>query len=282
MTELDPRSERAVAQLRASWEPPAGAEDRLLDRIHATVAGDGGPEGGGESSPPRAADSGGPSPGSSTVAKLAHAAKIVGATSGLTAIGLALLVVVGAQLETQDRDRADTDTDADADAATIADQRATTPSIDEPAPTELAPEARPRPPAPSGAKPDPAPAPSPKRSSAATSSSAALAAPPGPAGPTLEAELALMREARTAAAADALLALEAHAREFPRGTLARERDGLRIVALCELGRLADAQRHLDRFIAADARSLQLPRIREACPSLDFPPTDPDPAGDGLP
>ena len=38
MSELDPRSEDALAQLRASWEPPVGVEDRLLAAIHARIS----------------------------------------------------------------------------------------------------------------------------------------------------------------------------------------------------------------------------------------------------
>ena len=268
MSEVDPRSERAFAQLRASWEPPLGIEDRLLDRIHAQIdSGPGGPDdGGGGNEPGPAGTDSGPLGHSSSppslAAKMAHGAKVVGATLGLSAAGLAVLVAASSPLRASDPGpEAKPDDPVTQRETTTVVARDSSPELppeqpeSEPPTNSIAPAPSDTAPTPHRAKPQPEP-------------------PRAAAGPTLEAELALMREARTAAPADALVALEAHAREFPSGTLARERDGLRIVALCELGRPSDAQRHLDRFTAASPGSLQLPRIRAACPKLEFPPTDP--------
>lgn len=75
---------------------------------------------------------------------------------------------------------------------------------------------------------------------------------PAPAAESLTAELELLAASRRALAegrpARALARADDHARRFPSGALAHERDGLRIAALCELGRDAEATRR-----AADLR-----------------------------
>ncbi|MEM9457970.1 MAG: hypothetical protein AAGF11_27575 [Myxococcota bacterium] len=66
-------------------------------------------------------------------------------------------------------------------------------------------------------------------------------------------EVALMSRARRALGrgqpARALKLLEQHRTQFPRGTLARERELSRVTALCELGREADARAAATKFLA---------------------------------
>jgi hypothetical protein len=79
-------------------------------------------------------------------------------------------------------------------------------------------------------------------------------------------ELRLLRQARTAVAredfAAALSPIGAHAREFPNGRLAEEREALRVKALVGLGRADDARRAATGFEARFPRSVLLPAIRQ--------------------
>lgn len=72
-------------------------------------------------------------------------------------------------------------------------------------------------------------------------------------GGTLGTEVALMSRARQALgrgkSARALKLLEQHRTQFPRGTLARERELSRVTALCELGRKDDARAAAAKFLA---------------------------------
>jgi outer membrane protein assembly factor BamD (BamD/ComL family) len=71
--------------------------------------------------------------------------------------------------------------------------------------------------------------------------------------------LVLMQQARAALAAHdparALRALNEHARRFPDGALAEEREGLRIAALQAAGKRDEAQRDADRFKKRYPRSV---------------------------
>jgi hypothetical protein len=90
---------------------------------------------------------------------------------------------------------------------------------------------------------------------------------------TLDPNAGLEAEMRCVRAADAALRggnineaqtlLEQHAREFPKGTLSEERDGLRIVASCQSGD-ADAARAASLFLERSPRSLLAGRVRTAC------------------
>lgn len=83
----------------------------------------------------------------------------------------------------------------------------------------------------------------------------------------LEAEVALLGTAQRALArrspSDALAALDDHARRFPRGALATEREGLRAVAACEAKR-ADGKALAERFVSRHASSPLVARVRSAC------------------
>ncbi|MCY1060849.1 hypothetical protein [Nannocystis sp. SCPEA4] len=88
------------------------------------------------------------------------------------------------------------------------------------------------------------------------------------------AELVLIQKIKDALDADqpaaALAAIEAHAREFVRGSLAEEREALRVVALCDAGERARGERAREAFLRAYPRSAYRERVRAACP-LAAPP-----------
>ncbi|HEX6837102.1 MAG TPA: outer membrane protein assembly factor BamD, partial [Polyangia bacterium] len=83
----------------------------------------------------------------------------------------------------------------------------------------------------------------------------------------LAAEHALLADARSAMqssdAARALAILDDHARRFPRGQLAEERDALRVGALWLSGDHAAARRHADEFARRHPGSLFLPSVERA-------------------
>jgi hypothetical protein len=70
----------------------------------------------------------------------------------------------------------------------------------------------------------------------------------------------------------ALAGVAEHARRFPNGALAEERDTERIVALCALGRREDATRATERFERAYPSSSHEGRIRAACPAIATAPS----------
>lgn len=88
-----------------------------------------------------------------------------------------------------------------------------------------------------------------------------------PAEDRLRAEVALMDRARGAldrGDAHALWQLmDEHARRFPTGALAEERQAWRAVAACGLGH-AHAAARAERFLAAHPRSPQADKVRRAC------------------
>lgn len=249
MKQLDEGTRRA---LLAGQDPPAGAQERVLRAILAA----GPPGGGGEPS------GGGPSGGGAGAElvtatgrglELAFAAKLVGATIGLTTAGLVTLALASAGVRSL---RADPPTHARTHAVEVAER-------DEPAPPPIQtfvrePVATPEPessPAPREASP-----PSPKSSQGSGSSRASV-----PATTSLEAELALMQAARDAkASATKLELLERHAREFGQGVLADEREVLRVETLCALGRKVDAEALAAAFVAAKPSNPLRSRVEPAC------------------
>jgi hypothetical protein len=64
--------------------------------------------------------------------------------------------------------------------------------------------------------------------------------------------------------AQALRLLRAHREGFAEGALAQERRGLRVLALCGAGRLAEGRRLRRRFLSAAPGSLLAARVRGAC------------------
>lgn len=89
---------------------------------------------------------------------------------------------------------------------------------------------------------------------------------------TLEAELKILGRAQSALkggqAGEALLALDEHARRFPNGVLALERSGVRTVALCQSGRLAEGRAAARSYLRLVPNSVLSKRIRVACHLAD--------------
>jgi hypothetical protein len=64
----------------------------------------------------------------------------------------------------------------------------------------------------------------------------------------------------------ALALLDEHASKFPRGALAEERTAARVIALCDLGRTAEARLAADAFVKKSPQSPLVPRLRGSCAS----------------
>ena len=84
----------------------------------------------------------------------------------------------------------------------------------------------------------------------------------------LEREAALVAASQRALAQNrperALDLLEQHARTFPHGGMAEDRDALRVVALCAAGRTDDAATQRTKFFRRWPKSLHASRVRAAC------------------
>ena len=97
-----------------------------------------------------------------------------------------------------------------------------------------------------------------------TSAAPVVSAPPPD---ELPAELSLLAQAQGALAKgdgeSALTILDEHAKKFPNGTLAQERNAARCIALCVAGR-PDAIAHAKSFIAQHPDSPLISRIQRAC------------------
>ena len=65
-------------------------------------------------------------------------------------------------------------------------------------------------------------------------------------------------------ASEALAALDEHARVYPGGVLAEEREAERIAAVCARGDGTKARELTGAFAAAHPRSALLPRVRRTC------------------
>jgi hypothetical protein len=83
----------------------------------------------------------------------------------------------------------------------------------------------------------------------------------------LAAERALLEVARTALArgqpAEALAALAGHAKRFPKGRLAEERESLTVQALAAAGRPGEARERAERFRRRSPNSILLPAVESA-------------------
>ena len=84
----------------------------------------------------------------------------------------------------------------------------------------------------------------------------------------LEGEMKLLRQAdgalRRGDSAGALAALNKHATQYPSGALSQEREGVRAIALCSGGNVAQGQSAAQRFLAQASKSPLASRIRSAC------------------
>ncbi len=91
---------------------------------------------------------------------------------------------------------------------------------------------------------------------------------PPPTLPSMQPELHLVRQTLTALRdqnpQQALIWLEEHAQRFPRGSMVRERLGLRVVALCAAGQLESGRREQAAYLQKDNQSPLAKRVRAAC------------------
>ncbi|KIG19117.1 hypothetical protein DB30_04582 [Enhygromyxa salina] len=278
MTELDPRIHASIGRsLRhGSHSPPPGAEDRMLAQFHAGLGGppDGGTGGADAGAGPSLAASG----------QVVHAIKIVVAVVGLTAAGLGGVAVVGKAVQGGRAAEvpaitapADPQPPRSAAGFVGGDQLAGPPAdtaadAESGSPTE--PGARP------GSSSGPVSAKAPAVALPPTDASSNLSLPPDNPGPALAAELKLIRAARSARdPARALELLDQHATQFPNGELGSEREGLRVIALCQLERDADAQHAGAQFMVRSPGALLIQRVQAACGNkISLPTTEPKPAG----
>lgn len=249
MKQLDDATRRA---LLAGQDPPRGAQERVLRAILAAgPPGDGGGGGGELGGGELGGELGGQVAGASGRAlELGFAAKVVGATIGLTAAGLVTLALASAGVRSLR-------TDAPVSARTPALEHAT-------APAPLAAPVR----APAAVPEAPSVLTTTGESSEPSAKSITIPVPVEPKSITttsLEAELALMQDARAAQAPAARLALlERHAREFAGGVLADEREVLRVETECALGRVGDAEARAAAFVAANPSHPLRSRVEPAC------------------
>jgi outer membrane protein assembly factor BamD (BamD/ComL family) len=95
-----------------------------------------------------------------------------------------------------------------------------------------------------------------------------VAAPEPAPGSTLAEETRLLSRARTdlleGQPEQALERLGEHARRFPAGLLAEERQALRAVALCEAGHDADGEAAARSFLREHPHAALAQRVRSAC------------------
>jgi hypothetical protein len=88
------------------------------------------------------------------------------------------------------------------------------------------------------------------------------------AGPSLPAELELLHRAQSAwrarEAARALAIVDEHRARYPRSALRVEREGLQVLALCELGRKSEAARVARTLLAREPLSPLRAAIEQSC------------------
>ncbi len=181
----------------------------------------------------------------------ASTAVLLGSTAGK--IGVALLLAgglsTGAYVAVRSR--------APATAAPVVAQVATAPPVIAPSP------------APPTRREEPVPE---RPSSATTTTTTARNRAPAPATrrarSDLEAEVRLLQEAdaelRRRDPEAALARLAEHASKYPSGTLAQEREGIRVIALCRAGRLPEGRAAAERFLSQAPKSSLATRVRAAC------------------
>jgi hypothetical protein len=92
---------------------------------------------------------------------------------------------------------------------------------------------------------------------------------PLPSPSTLAEEVGLLRAAQSALNGGdhelALSRLSEHARRFPNGSMAEERDAARVLALCRAGRMDEARALAQRFLRERPSSPLAARVRASCP-----------------
>lgn len=85
---------------------------------------------------------------------------------------------------------------------------------------------------------------------------------------TIAEEASLLRAAHASLASNdgtgAMRSLDEHARRFPHGALAEERDAARVMALCAQGRASEARASASAFVSANPRSPFAAQVRRSC------------------
>lgn len=247
MAEHDELMRRAVEGLRASRSPTAEAKARVEAALQLQL---GGPPGGFD---PGGASTGGGSSGGSVMASAAKpvtigwAAKVVGATVGLTTGGLlAVQVGIGALSEPTSQRQPVRD-EVVAVAATEPEEvleEQSQPPEEELGAITVTGRVLPKPRVQEPTQDDVEPA------------------------DALAAELALIQAAKRARTPSAALELlEQHALDFPNGTMESEREALAVVALCQLDRPEDARTRARSLVAQRPGLPLLERMRSECPVL---------------
>lgn len=246
MAQLDERTRRDLARLRDRTAPTDAAKQRMYATLEAQLGGDGGVD-----------DPSGELPGDGGAGSGAWVAKVVGATAGLTVGGLVALrlgvELVRALTAAPQLDATRDDPPARRGELTSALERDEV----EPATPEAAPPDQAiQPSRPTGRQRDAAPRQRPS-----------VGVGDGFGDGTLAAELSLLEAAHAARdPAVALLELDRHLAQFPRGELADERELLRVETLCRLDRLTDARALAERFLLERPGSALRQRIASACPA----------------
>ena len=257
MTDLGPNERRLLRALRAGDEPSDDDRARVRARVLLKVAAASGVASALATTAANApgALAAGTAAGTASVAPPAAATggTLAGLAAGSWKIGAAIVTVVGAVGGT-----AWIATAPKADPApSVAVQKPAPakpqkkPGADEPRP-ETAPEAT-------------AEKPKPQRIRARS-------AEPSPSAESkqddFDSELALLTDAQRALKRGdpeaAIEALKQHESDHPEGALARERSGVRAVALCESGKTAEGKREARRFLSRNPKSPLAARVRAAC------------------
>ncbi len=241
MREHSDEIDRAAAGLRASRSPPPEVEARVFAALELRLAG------------PAPGGGGGDGGGGAAPVDAAWLAKVVGATAAMTTGGLALVragaLVLGVASGPNEPSRVETVEPARALDQRDREQRRASnvvmhTSPPEPEPTRMH-------------EPEPRVRVGPASTRARIDDASEI-----------EAELALIREARARSDPDqALELLDEHARRFSKGALLDEREALRAIALCKLDRLAEARMIAAALIESRPRSPLIDRMRDACPAL---------------
>jgi hypothetical protein len=104
-----------------------------------------------------------------------------------------------------------------------------------------------------------------------SSSSSAVVAFQGTVSEEMRLLGAAQRELSARRAGEALRLLEEHAQEFPQGALGEERLAVKVLALCDLGRVTEARRAARDFLSRSPSSPLVPRIRQSCGYTGSPP-----------
>ncbi|AKU98616.1 hypothetical protein AKJ09_05280 [Labilithrix luteola] len=282
MTELSPKARALLSRTASGFEPTQADRDRLRSALRARMLAGAATaavvpaavNAASSTAPPAAA-------GTTTVLAAAKAGGVVSKLA-LVKIGAALLVVGAAATTTavlSTHDGADvprapsnlaSPTATTAPPPAPGDAKAVWESAPETAPIEVATassqDVSPPPRAATVAVPVAARSVSPRVEAVPS------AVRPARADEAFDAEMAVMREVQVALrshdAARALAALDAHDARFGGGALAEERAAARVIALCDLGRQAEASAARSAFLASFPRSLQAERVRRACASSE--------------